>query len=261
MEFLVVALAAFAASGLTLYSGFGLGTLLLPAFALFFPAPVAVAATGVVHLLNNLLKGALLWRGAHWPTVARFGLAAVPFALLGAWLLERLGGGPAFAWSGLGATFAPTWAAVCVGALMMVFAVLELQPWFQHLAAPPRLLPLGGALSGFLGGLTGQQGALRSMFLLKTGLEPARFIATGVVIAVVVDLTRIPVYLAGLSASRASLDGHAWALVATGTLAAAAGAVLAARHAKKATSGLVRVVAAGLMLAIGAALAAGVVGS
>ena len=34
---------AFLASGLTLYSGFGLGTVLLPAFALFFPVEVAVA--------------------------------------------------------------------------------------------------------------------------------------------------------------------------------------------------------------------------
>ena len=45
MEWLVVGLAAFGASALTLFSGFGLGTLLLPAFALFFPADLAVAMT------------------------------------------------------------------------------------------------------------------------------------------------------------------------------------------------------------------------
>ena len=33
--YLVVALTAFIAAGLTLYSGFGLGTMLLPVFALF----------------------------------------------------------------------------------------------------------------------------------------------------------------------------------------------------------------------------------
>ena len=57
MDFLLIGLVAFLASGLTLYSGFGLGTVLLPAFALFFPVEVAVAATGTVHLLNNLFKG------------------------------------------------------------------------------------------------------------------------------------------------------------------------------------------------------------
>jgi hypothetical protein len=38
---------AFAVSGLTLFPGFGLGTLLMPAFALFFPIEVAVAATAI----------------------------------------------------------------------------------------------------------------------------------------------------------------------------------------------------------------------
>jgi len=41
MEYIVVCLVAFIVSGLTLFSGFGLGTLLMPAFALFFPIPVA----------------------------------------------------------------------------------------------------------------------------------------------------------------------------------------------------------------------------
>jgi len=39
-----------------LLSGFGLGTLLLPVFALFFPLPVAIAATALVHLANNFFK-------------------------------------------------------------------------------------------------------------------------------------------------------------------------------------------------------------
>ena len=71
-----------------------------------------------------------------------------------------------------------------VGAVMIVLGLLELQPWFQRLAAPPRVAPLGGLATGLLGGLTGQQGALRSMFLLRFGLDPARFIATGAMIAV-----------------------------------------------------------------------------
>jgi uncharacterized membrane protein YfcA len=62
---------ALAASLLTLISGFGLGTLLLPVFALFFPLELAVGMTAVVHLLNNLFKFGLLWRAvdrqvAYW---------------------------------------------------------------------------------------------------------------------------------------------------------------------------------------------------
>lgn len=260
MDYIVIGLVAFLASGLTLYSAFGLGTVLLPAFALFFPVEVAVAATGTVHLLNNLFKGGLLGRRADWRTVALFGLPAIPAAVAGAWLLGELGDMPGlFTWSALGREFGPTAAGVTIGALMILFAVLELQPWFQRLAAPPQLMPLGGVITGFFGGLTGQQGAFRAMFLLKSGLEPARFIATGVLIAVLVDLARLPTYAVSFRGN-ATLGGHGWALVAISTLCAFAGAFLGVRYLKRATIGVVRAMVAGLMLLIGTALVAGVLG-
>jgi uncharacterized membrane protein YfcA len=42
VDYLVVCFVALLVSALTLFSGFGLGTVLMPAFALFFPVPVAV---------------------------------------------------------------------------------------------------------------------------------------------------------------------------------------------------------------------------
>ncbi len=60
MEYIVICLVALLVSALTLFSGFGLGTVLMPAFALFFPVPVAIAATAVVHLANNLFKVVLV---------------------------------------------------------------------------------------------------------------------------------------------------------------------------------------------------------
>ena len=81
--YLAVALAAFFAAGLTLYSGFGLGTLLLPVFALFFPAEMAVVATALVHGANNVFKVSLLGRQADWDVVLRFGLPAIAAAVGG----------------------------------------------------------------------------------------------------------------------------------------------------------------------------------
>lgn len=262
MDFFAVAVVAFIASGLTLYSGFGLGTVLLPVFALMFPAPIAVAATGVVHLLNNLFKGALLFKQADWRVVLRFGLPAVPAALAGAWVLGQLGGeGQVFAWSIAGRSFGPTPAGITIGALMIVFAVLELQPWFQRLGAPPSFMPYGGALTGFIGGLTGQQGALRSMFLLKSGLDPARFVATGVMVAILIDVSRLPVYAAIFTTMNGDLGERGWALVAVGTFAAFAGAYLGARYLRKATIDVVRLLVTTMMLVIGAALVVGLIGS
>ena len=262
MDYVIIGLTAFLASGLTLYSGFGLGTVLLPAFALFFPVPVAVAATGVVHLFNNLFKGSLLRREADWRTVARFGLPAIPAAIAGAWLLAELGStSRLFVWSAFDREYGPTAAGATIGALMIVFALLELQPWFQRLAAPPRLMPLGGVITGFFGGLTGQQGAFRSMFLLKSGLEPARFIATGVLIAVLIDLSRLPTYAASFRGGDTAFGDHSWGLVGVGTLCAFAGAFLGVRYLKKATIGTVRWIVAAMMLLIGAAIFSGLLGS
>lgn len=77
MSFVIVPFVGLVAAVLTFFSGFGLGTLLLPTFALFFPVPVAIAATAVVHLLNNLLKVGLVMRHASRPIVLRFGVPAV----------------------------------------------------------------------------------------------------------------------------------------------------------------------------------------
>ena len=84
LNYAVVAVAAFLAAGLTMYSGFGLGTLMLPVFALFLPVEMAVVATALVHGANNLFKVALLGRGANREVVLRFGLPAIAAAVLGA---------------------------------------------------------------------------------------------------------------------------------------------------------------------------------
>lgn len=262
MDMLVIALVAAPASALTLFSGFGLGTILLPAFALFFPVPVAVAATAIVHLLNSLFKGALLWRRADWPTVVRFGVPAIPAAILGGWLLALLGGTPRiFEWSILYVRFGPTGAGLAIGLLMILFAGLELMPWFQKLSAPARLMPLGGAVTGFFGGLTGQQGAFRSMFLLRAGLPPDRFIATGAMIAILVDVSRLGAYAVSFTATGLNPSGREAAVVLVGTLSAFLGAYAATRHLDKITVASIRGAVAMLMLLIGFALATGLVGS
>ncbi|MBB5520046.1 sulfite exporter TauE/SafE family protein [Amphiplicatus metriothermophilus] len=261
MDYLVIGATAFVASGLTLFSGFGLGTVLLPAFALFFPAPLAVAATGAVHLVNSLFKAALLGADADWRMVARFGLPAVPAAIAGAWLLAGLEATrPLFTWTAFGRDFGPAPAGLAIGLFMIVFAALELQPWFQKLAVPAKYAPLGGIASGFLGGLAGQQGALRSMFLLKSGMLPAQFVATGALIAAIIDLSRMPTYAARFSSDIIGEARDEIGLIATGVACALAGALGGARLVRKVTIGSLRAIVAAMMILIGAAIAAGVIG-
>ena len=172
VSYLVICLVAFLASGLTFFSGFGLGTLLLPAFAFFFPVELAVSLTAVVHFLNGLFKLALVGRWAVWPVVFRFALPASAAAFAGAWLLARLSGfPPVLGYSAFGIQLYVTPVKLAVGCALLVFASFELSARFQQLSFSPRYLAVGGLLSGFFGGLSGTQGALRSAFLVRAGLS------------------------------------------------------------------------------------------
>jgi len=158
-----------------------------------------------------------------------------------------------------GSIFEITVVKAVIGLVIVVFALLELWPRFQVLAFPPRWLPLGGALSGFFGGLSGNQGALRSAFLLKAGLSKDAFVATGVVSAVIVDAARLTVYGTGFMADHFSKSQELVAPVMVGTVCAFIGAFVGKRVLRKITLHTVQIVVAVAMLLIGIGLLAGLV--
>ena len=262
MELILVSIAALLVAALTLFSGFGLGTLLMPVFALFFPLEVAVGVTAVVHLANNLFKVALVGRHASWPVALRFGLPAIPAAMVGAYLLTLVSAHePVASYSLGGSDHRITWIGLVMGALIALFALLDLLPFFDRLQFGKRMLSVGGCLSGFFGGISGHQGALRSAFLLKWGLTRESFIATNVVCAVAVDVTRLSVYGAK-AADRGSLyfqDPEAMTLVVTATLSAFVGSFLGSRLISKVKLDLVRRLVAVMLLLLAVGIAAGIV--
>lgn len=259
MDYAIICLTALLASGLTLFSGFGLGTILTPVFALFFPVSAAIAMTAVVHLANNLFKIGLVGRSADWGTVARFGLPAALAAIAGASLLALFAGLPAitsYTFSGHRHEITPVKAAI--GGLIIAFALLELSPRFAKLAFPPRWLPVGGLLSGFFGGLSGNQGALRAAFLIKTGLSKEAYVGTGAACTVLVDAVRLTVYgTTFFTGGWTALDGGNTGLVLAATLSAFSGAFLGKKLLKKITLRAVELTVAGMMVLIGAGLASG----
>jgi uncharacterized protein len=255
VETLVVCAVALVASGLTFFSGFGLGTLLLPAFAVFFPAQVAVALTAVVHLLNNLFKLLLVGRRADWKVAARFGLPAVVAAFAGARVLVWLSNlRPLARYAFFGRTLHVTPLKLAIGVLMLGFAAVEVWPRFKRAGLAPRYLAVGGAVTGFFGGVSGHQGALRSAFLVRVGLEKDSFIATGVVIAAGVDLVRLAVYSETFLA--AGIGRHGSLLVAA-VGAAFSGALIGNRLLGKVTLRSIEATVAVMLALIAAGLASG----
>jgi uncharacterized membrane protein YfcA len=254
-----VGIAALLVSLLTLFSGFGLGTLLLPVFALFLPVEVAVASTAVVHAANNLFKVGLLAGGASRGVILRFGVPAVAASFVGALLLTSLPGGePLLTWSLGGRPAAVTPVKLVMGALILGFAAFELVPGLRDLRAPARWLPLGGALSGFFGGLSGHQGALRAVFLTPLSLSSRQFASTQAVLALMVDAARLLVYGASFWVVGGAAERIPWPLVGTATLCAFAGAWLGKRLLPKVTLESLRALVGVLLVVVGVALASGV---
>lgn len=223
---------------LTFFSGFGLGTILLPVMAIFFPVEVAVALTGVVHFLNNIFKLVLVGRHAAWGVVLRFGLPAMAAAYCGARLLFEMSN-----------------VKQVVAMLMIVFSIFEILPRFKKIQFGLKWMPFGGALSGFFGGLSGHQGALRSMFLIRAGLPKEAFIATGVVIACTIDVTRLSVYASQFAANALHRE---WPLLAAATASAFAGAFIGNKLLKKITIDFLQAGVAVMVMALAGLLMAGV---
>jgi uncharacterized membrane protein YfcA len=257
MEIIILSLAAFLVAILTFFSGFGLGTILTPVFMIFFPVDLAIALTGVVHFFNNIFKLILVGKKADKQVALRFGIPAVIAAFAGAWLLLRITNlQPLFAYAIGGRSFEVSPVKFIISVLLIVFAIIYLVPYFNKLQFGKNKLPIGGALSGFFGGLSGNQGALRSAFLVKAGLSKEAFIATAAVVSTFVDFTRLSVYATRFT--KAGLHENI-TLVICATLAAIAGAYAGNKLLKKVTLKFIQMLVAIMLILLSIALGAGLI--
>lgn len=251
---IIIAIVAVLASLLTFFSGFGLGTILLPAFALFFPLEIAVALTGVVHFLNNIFKISLVGQKTNWGIVARFGLPALLAALVGAYCLTQLGNNELYSWNE--GRFKVTALKLTMAVFMLFFALFELIPSLKNLSFDKKYLSIGGLLSGFFGGFSGHQGALRSAFLIRYGLNKESLVATGVAIACLIDISRLSVYYQRFLAN--DLTQH-WQLIAVATLSAFVGAFVGNKLLYKVTINQVQQITAFALILMAIAIGLGII--
>jgi hypothetical protein len=206
---LVALVAAFAGATASV-AGFGIGSLLTPLLALRLGTPVAVAAVAIPHAAATLLRAWRLREAVDWPLFRHFGVWSAAGGLAGALLFTRLGG--------------PALTRV-LGALLVLTAVSTLSGWAARVRLPAWAAWGLGLLSGFFGGVVGNQGGLRAGALLGLGLTPAAFVATSTLSGVVVDVVRTPLYVA--RAGGAVLA--AWPAVLAATVGAIVGTLVGER--------------------------------
>lgn len=257
MEYLIVAITVLFGAALTFFSGFGLGTLMLPVFSLLFPLPVAVGATAIVHLSNNIFKFGLVYKNIHYPTLLRFGIPAFFSALIGSFLLGYINQIRTIYSYEIGENhFEITLIKTILGALMVFFAWFDLSPRLSSLKLDEKWIPFGGFLSGFFGGISGHQGAFRSAFLAKLSLSKEQFIGTSNAIALIIDISRIFVYVKTLDFALLSNEKN---LLFTGIVFAFIGTYFGKKLLTKTTMKSIQTVVGICLLLLGILFIAGII--
>ncbi|HRH64240.1 MAG TPA: sulfite exporter TauE/SafE family protein [Bacteroidia bacterium] len=257
MEIALISAVAFITAILTFFSGFGLGTILTPVFMIYFPVDLAIALTGIVHFLNNLFKLALVGKGANKNVLIRFGIPAIIASFAGAWILVQITEvEPLFSYDAFGKHIQVFPAKFIVSMLLLLFALLDLFPILSKLQFENKHMAFGGILSGFFGGLSGNQGALRSAFLIRSGLSKESFVATTVVLSCFVDFTRLSVYASRISLSEVS---SYLTVIVCASLAAFSGAFIGNKLLKKVTIQFVQTTVAIMLILLSLALGAGLI--
>tara|TARA_B100001250_G_C19776568_1_gene779828 strand:- start:1184 stop:1912 length:729 start_codon:yes stop_codon:yes gene_type:complete len=181
MEFLALAfVGAFFAAALTVPAGFGLSTILTPMVLLMMGPHEAVAVVAVIHGAHNAGKFVALRNSVDFSAFRRYGVWLVVGAVIGATLQSKVPQDPLLA---------------LIGAFLILLPLLTLSESWTGLRIPEANDRIGGFGSGFMGGLSGHQGAIRAMFLTRRLPDKMTYAATASVLALCVDLSRIPVYL------------------------------------------------------------------
>ncbi|MBP6334519.1 MAG: TSUP family transporter, partial [Bacteroidia bacterium] len=213
--------------------------------------------TAVVHFSNNIFKLLLVGGNANKEVLIRFGIPAVLAAVAGSLVLVNITDlKPLFTYEAFGKTFEVYPVKFIISILLITFASIDLIPYFNKLQFGKDKLPLGGILSGFFGGLSGNQGALRSAFLIKAGLTKEAFIGTAVVVSTFVDFTRLSIYSTRFN--KAGLMDNL-PLVICATVSAITGAYIGNKLLKKVTFKFLQVIVAVMLILISIGLGAGII--
>ena len=227
---------AFVAEVIGTMAGFGAATVLTPIAAAFLDIKTAIAVVACFHLFGTGSRLVFFGRFVHWKTWACFGLTGVVCSLLGAQVTARL---------------PSPMVRLLFGAFLLVYVGCEASAAGRfRLPARTSTLVGGGAVSGLIAGLLGTGGAIRSACLLVFGLPKDVYIGTSAAIAIMVDATRVPVYLA-----QRLIPGALLPVIASLIPAAFAGAWLGQRLVRRVSPAVFRWIVMGMLTLTGLKMA------
>jgi uncharacterized protein len=216
-------------------AGFGIGSLLTPALALVVSPKVAVAAVAIPHLAATAFRFWMLHAHVDRRVFGSFGLASAAGGLLGA-LAHSYASSPLLA--------------VVFGILLVFAGGAEITGLAERMRFSRRVAWVAGVVSGVFGGMVGNQGGIRSAALLGLEVRKEELVGTATAIALLVDLVRVPIYLAGGAKDISAI----WPLVAVATAGVILGTALGTGILARLPEQVFRRVLAVLLIVLGVSM-------
>jgi uncharacterized protein len=176
----LVALVGIVSGATAAVVGFGIGSLLTPLLLTAVEPHVAVAVIAIPHALATALRFVRHRAAVDYGVLRRFGIPSAIGGLTGA-LVQR--------------TFTSDGLLIVLGVLLVGTGLANIVRAFRAWKPPAAVAFMLGGLSGFFGGIAGNQGGLRAASLTAFGLAPRAFLATSTAVALAIDVARTPVYL------------------------------------------------------------------
>jgi uncharacterized membrane protein YfcA len=229
---------AIVAGAVAAVAGFGIGSLLTPALGASIGVAAAVAVVSLPHAVATATRLWALRDAIDVRMLRTFGLASAAGGLAGAALHSVLSS-PALS--------------VVLGGLLILAGGRELTRLNRRLGFTGAAALAAGLASGVFGGLVGNQGGIRSAALLHAGLSPRALVATATATAMLVDIARVPVYLAS---SGGEIAANA-RLIAILTVGVVVGTLIGAPILRRLPEPVFRRALALVLVALGLALVAG----
>ncbi|MGC9516421.1 MAG: sulfite exporter TauE/SafE family protein [Methanomicrobiales archaeon] len=180
MSQIIFFLVAYIAEVIGTSAGFGSSTIFLPLALFFVDFPTALILVAIFHIFGNLGRITFFRKGIHKKLILIFGVPSIVLTVIGAYMVPFI---------------SQDILKLILGIFLIFFSILSIYKPDLRFPATKKSSIMGGSISGFLAGLIGTGGALRGAFLMAFNLQKATYIATAAVIALAVDITRIPIYL------------------------------------------------------------------
>ena len=186
---LVALVGSILAGAIAAVAGFGIGSVLTPLLGTAVGVKLAVAMASLPHVVGTAFRLWIVRAHIDRRLLFGFGLTSAAGGLAGA-ALQSVASSPILT--------------VVFAALLLFAGVAGVSGYSERLRFDRRGAWIGGALSGFLGGLVGNQGGIRSAAMLGFDVPKEAFVATSTAVALIVDGARVPVYLVTQGAALAA---------------------------------------------------------